>query len=64
MEASKCLSGSIVACTGLDEKQKTEVIRLAVELGAQVVNVIHLHDLPHVLIANSVRTEKYKVGSS
>lgn len=64
MEASKCLSGSILACSGLDEKQRTEVVRVALELGAKVVNVFHLHDLPHVLIATSVRTEKYKVRRS
>ncbi len=61
MRTRKCLSGSKLACSGLDDRGRAEILNLAQELGAEVVTAIHMHDLPHVLIATSVRTEKYKV---
>jgi BRCA1 C Terminus (BRCT) domain len=57
----KCLSGSKIVCSGLDDTERADVLSTAQELGAEVVTAIHMHDLPHVLIATSVRTEKYKV---
>jgi hypothetical protein len=61
MGSRKCLSETRVACSGLSDEERIEVVNLVTQLGGEMLTAIHMHDLPHIFIAASVRTEKYKV---
>ncbi|KAK9804480.1 hypothetical protein WJX73_007384 [Symbiochloris irregularis] len=58
---SGCLADTRVLCEGVPEDEALTLRKIVHQLGGQWQTTIKPHDLPHVLVTTTVRTEKYKV---